>query len=789
MSDERPGRAAAMLPAATTRFVGRRQESREVRRLLEHARLVTLTGVGGVGKTRLALHVAEEARRAFADGVWLVELAVLTSGDRIADAVGTALGITDRSARPALDKLVEHLRTRQVLLVIDNCEHVAADAAHVVDRVLRMTTQVRVLATSRHTLGVNGEHVFAVPPLAVPDPHGPHSAAATSRFDAVQLLSDRAAAIDPAFAVTDRNATSVTRLCAQLDGIPLAIELAATRLRTLSVHQVVERLEHRFALLTGGSSAAQPRQRTLRALVDWSHSLCSPAQRVLWARLSVFAGSFDLAAAEAVCADAGAGVDLGTAGGLAAADVLDLLDHLVAQSIVLADRDGGGAVRFRLLETIRQYGREQLAERGEATALVRQHRDHYVDVVETAAARWCSGHQEADLARLRADHGNLSSALEAATSGAAADSRAALRLAAGLRTLWCADDFLGDGRHWCDAALALPGEADALRARALWVAAWVALLQGDEATANGRLGECEQLAARLGDEPALAHAMSLRATAALFRGELDPAAELFAEALARMERLNDHEGLVWGLFQLAITLAHRGEREVVVDILKRSMEISERYGELLCRSYTLWVLGFSAWRQGDTAVASRRVCEGLTIQSAFNDAVGAALMIETLAWIAASAGDMSLAAARLAAAHAAWTAAGTSIAAFGPPLLVHHDAAVAAVRAASGPTGAGPVAGPMTIAQIIAGVLGGPPADRPAAPGAPGPSVVLTDRELQVAELVAEGMSNRAVAARLVLSPRTIDGHLERILAKLDFTSRTQIAAWVAGRRIDSGNR
>ena len=416
MSDELLGRAAAMLPAAATRFVGRRQESREVRRLLEHARLVTLTGVGGVGKTRLALHVAEEARRAFADGVWFVELAVLTSGDRIADAVGTALGITDRSARPALDKLVEHLRTRQVLLVIDNCEHVAADAARVVDRVLRMTTQVRVLATSRHTLGVDGEHVFAVPPLAVPDPRGPHSAAATSRFDAVRLLSDRAAAIDPAFAVTDRNATSVTRLCAQLDGIPLAIELAATRLRTLSVDQVVERLEHRFALLTGGSSAAQPRQRTLRALVDWSHSLCSPAQRVLWARLSVFAGSFDLAAAEAVCADADAGVDLGAAGGLAAGDVLDLLDHLVAQSIVLADRDGGTTVRFRLLETIRQYGREQLAERGEAAALVRRHRDHYIGVVETAAARWCSGHQEADLARLRADHGNLSSALEAATS-------------------------------------------------------------------------------------------------------------------------------------------------------------------------------------------------------------------------------------------------------------------------------------------------------------------------------------------------------------------------------------
>jgi non-specific serine/threonine protein kinase len=775
-----------MLPAAATRFVGRRRESREVRRLLEHARLVTLTGVGGVGKTRLALHVAGEVRRAFADGVCFVELAVLTSGDRIADTVVTALGITDRSTRPAVDKVVEHLRGRQVLLVIDNCEHVAADAARFVDRVLRMTTQVRVLATSRHTLDVDGEHLFAVPPLAVPDLNGPHSATVTSQFDAVQLLSDRAAAIHPDFAVTDQNATAVTRLCAQLDGIPLAIELAATRLRVLSVDQVVERLEQRFALLTGGSSAAQPRQRTLRALVDWSHSLCTPAQRVLWARLSVFAGSFDLAAAEAVCADE----DLPTG------DVLDLLDHLVAQSIVLTDRDGGGAVRFRLLETIRQYGREQLEQRGEVDALVRRHRDHYIAVVETAAGRWCSAHQATDLARLRADHDNLRSALDSATSGAAADAGAALRLAAGLWPHWCAEGFLSDGRHWCDRALALPAEPDQLRARALWVAAWVTLLQGEEAAANARLDECEQW----GDESAIAHAMSLRASAALFRGELDRAAELFDAALTRMERLNDLAGLVWGLFQQAITMAHRGDDgEGVLDVLNRSLEICERHGERLCRSYTLWVLGFFAWRQGDTAGATRRVVEGLTIQRAFHDAVGASLMIDTLAWIAGSAGDMPLAASRLAAARAAWAAAGTSIAAFGPPLLVHHDAAVAAVRAAGRASGldTDPVTDPTVgIAQIVAGVLGDRPTGQPAssqraaqqAARRDDGSVELTERELEVAELVAAGMSNRAVAARLVVSPRTVDGHMERILAKLAFTSRTQIAGWVAARRIGSGS-
>jgi non-specific serine/threonine protein kinase len=344
--------------------------------------------------------------------------------------------------------------------------------------------------------------------------------------------------------------------------------------------------------------------------------------------------------------------------------------------------------------------------------------------------------------------------------------------------------------------LALPADPDALRARALWVAAWVTLLQGEEATANARLAECERLGARLGDESAIAHAMSLRASAALFRGELDRAAELFDAALTRMGHLNDLAGLIWGLFQHAITLAHRGDGEIVLDILNRSLEICERHGERLCRSYALWVQGFFAWRRGDTSGATRWVVEGLTIQRAFNDSVGASLMIDTLAWIAASARDMPLAASRLAAARAAWTAAGTSIAAFGPPMLVHHDAAVAAVRASGLDTAQ--VTDPiMGIAQVVAGVLGDRPtaqatsshrAAQPAARVDDG-SIELTERELEVAALVAAGMSNRAVAARLVVSPRTVDGHMERILAKLDFTSRTQVAGWVAARRIGSGTQ
>jgi predicted ATPase/DNA-binding CsgD family transcriptional regulator len=801
MNRPRPGGAPGTLPAAVTRFVGRRRELADVRRLLAESRLVTLTGVGGVGKTRLALHVAGEVRRAFADGVWFVDLAVLADGERIADTVANTLGISDRSTRPALDKVVDQLRDRQVLLVLDNCEHLLADCARFIDHLLRSTTGVRVLATSRHTVGLDGEHLFAVPPLAVPDLSLPQRAAVTSQFDAVRLLSDRVAAIRPGFEVTDENATSVARLCAQLDGIPLAIELAATRLRTLTVDQVVERLAGRFALLTGGSTAAQPRQQTLRALVDWSHSLCTPPQRLLWARLSVFNGSFDLAAAEGVCADARAAVagTAGPAGELPVTGVFDVLDQLVAQSIVVSDHDHAG-VRFRLLETIRQYGRERLAELGEVEALTRRHRDHYLAVAEATAVRWCGPHQEVDLARLRADHGNLRAALQAATSApgpdAAADPAVALRLVAALRNHWYADDFLSEGRAWLDRALALPGPAGTERARALWVGAWVCLLQGDEAAADDRLGECESLGGRIGDAGSVSHATSLRGTAALFRGDLAEAAGFFGRASELMAAAGDVEGLLWTYFQHAITQTHRGRSEESAEICRTALALSERFGERLCRSYTLWVLGFDTWRRGDAATATLRVREGLAIQQGFNDAVGAALMIETLAWIAASEGEAATAASRLAAARLAWAAAGTTIAAFGPPLAVHHAAAVERARAAGSArvpgSGGGHDGAPPPLPDVIAAVLAdGDTVRRPAGraassagrDGARSVTGELTARELSVAELVAEGMSNRAVAAALVISQRTVDGHVERILAKLGFESRAQVAAWVAARR------
>ncbi|WP_234045173.1 ATP-binding protein [Streptomyces adelaidensis] len=376
------------LPAVFSTFVGRRRDIAAIRSRLETARLVTLTGVGGVGKTRLALEAATSMRKGFPDGVWLVDLASVRDPAAVAGATTTALSVPDLGARPVSDRLADHLARRRTLIVLDNCEHLADACARLAHALLSAAPGLRVLATSRASLGITGESVFTVPPLSVPD-------------EAVELLRDRAEAVRPSFRITDANRDVAMRLCERLDGLPLAIELAATRLRTLTVEQLGARLEDRFALLTGGSRTARPHQRTLRALIDWSHDLCSPGEQLLWRRLSVFAGGFDLEAAEEVCCG----------DGVPRSEILDLLDRLVTQSVVLT-AENDSRPQYRMLETIREYGRGRLAESGEERRLLRRHRDFFRALAESSAAAWYGPGQEDGLARLRAHHGNLRVALE-----------------------------------------------------------------------------------------------------------------------------------------------------------------------------------------------------------------------------------------------------------------------------------------------------------------------------------------------------------------------------------------
>ncbi len=758
----RPGN----LPVTVTSFVGRRRELAAVRRLLGQSRLVTLTGIGGVGKTRLAIEAAGQLRGGFPDGTWMADLSALSDPSQVPQSVVSAIGIIDQSTRPATEKIAGQLAGARALIVLDNCEHLTDACASLVDRLLSQTSDVRVLATSRRPLGITGEHLLAVLPLPVPGPGAAaHPVAALSQYDAVTMLTDRTVALRPGFAVTEDNASAVVRVCAQLDGLPLAIELAASRLRSLSAAQLADRLGHRFTVLTRGSSVAQPRQQTLHAVFDWSYSLCSTEERLLWTRLSVFSGTFDLEAAETVCSGPS----------LPANSILDNLHELVAQSIVLAELHGGG-MRYRLLETLRQYGRERLTAAGEEEALRLRHRDFYLALAQEMATRWYGPRQQEDLARLRSEHANLQAALESASADPAGP-RAALEFTAALRSYWLADGYLVEGRRWLDRALALPAQGeggDGARVHALWVAGWVCLLQGDGPAALSRLDECDALAASLGDQRAQGFARSLRGTAELFSGRISEAVTLFEEALLIFAGTADAEGSGWAYFQLAISLAHRGDSSRAQAVCGEALRAGEARGELLCRSYTLWVLAFDTWKQhGPQAADLAR--SALEIHRGFNDPVGVALVIELLAWIAGSDGDDARAALLLATAESVWSLIGTTIAAFGPLLAGHRAACEAQVRRALGRRElavASRQGRHSTVESAIGSVVEGPPA----AP--PPPAGPLTGREREVAALVADGLSNRAIAARLVISQRTVDGHVERILAKLGFTSRAQVAAW-----------
>ncbi|MEU1181921.1 LuxR C-terminal-related transcriptional regulator [Streptomyces sp. NPDC005820] len=746
---------AGNLPVAFTSFVGRRHLIAEIRRVLGPARLLTLTGMGGVGKTRLALEAAAASRRAFADGVWLVDLAPVREPLAVADAAAAALGVPELGARPALDRLTGYLAGRRALIVLDNCEHLVDACAELAQALLSAAPEVRVLATSRQTLGIAGEHVLVVPPLSVPD-------------EAVELLRDRATAVRPEFRITDLNRAGASRLCAGLDGLPLAIELAASRLRTLTVDQAVDRLEDRFTLLTSGSRTARPRQRTLRALVDWSYELCGPAERLLWNRLSVFVGGFTLDAVEGVCVGEG----------IARHEVVDLLDRLVGQSIVLVIEQEG-LPRYRMLETIRRYGRLRLAESDEEQRLLTRHRDFFLALAEHAAGTWYGPGQQQTLARLRAEHNDLLAALNHG-----GDPQAELALAAALRYHWCADRYLGEGRRRLDRALAGAPEPTAARARALWAAAWVALLQGDPAAADEWLTEAAELGDQLDDPTVRANVLGFRGTLALFRGNLAEAVSLFEGAVAAHTALGEEATTVFWLFQLARTQAHLGDPRAA-ETARRAVAVSQAHGEGLNRAYALWALGLDALVRGDLAVALELTRAGLEIQRDFNDYVGAALLLELHAWISAAGNDHERAGRLLGTVRTLWRDTGTKLSVFGPDLAEHHARCAESVVRALGP------------AAYEKALTEGSRLDRPgrgiafaltggaelAAVTAAAPSP-LTQRERQVASLVAEGMTNRQIAAALVLSPRTVGGHVDHILAKLGYGRRAQIATWWAENQV-----
>ncbi|MFJ7215384.1 ATP-binding protein [Amycolatopsis sp. NPDC098790] len=747
------------LPADTTSFVGRKPDVSEVKRLLTQARLVTLTGVGGVGKTRLAVQTAAELARAFPDGVWLVELAGLQNPALVAHTVLEALRVHDETGRTPAEVLAEHLRDRRLLVVLDNCEHVLDACATLAHDLLRAAPGLRLLATSRERLALAGEHLWPVSPLPLPEPGRPLPGGAWLRYPALTLFAERAAAVDPAFAVTAENQEQVAQVCRLLAGLPLAIELAAVRLRVLTLAELESGLEDCFRLPGTVKRGGEPRHQTLLAAVDWSFALCNPAERRLWARTSVFAGGFDLPAAERVCA--GEDVRAGLAG-------------LVEKSVLI--REGG---RFRLLEPLRQFGRAKLTESGEAAGALRSMRDHYLELAVCGERAWFGPEQAEVFRRTRAEHANLRAALDYSLT-VPGELETGLRLASTLWYYWAGCGVFGEGRHWLDRALALSPEPGAARAKALWVNGYVATLQGDNAGAIEMLEECRAYARRAGDDVALAYATHRLGCNLLVGDDVGDAKALFEEAQARYRQLGElNSNVMLAGIELAVASIFLGDLDRAGELCEEACATGAAHGEQWAQAYATFVQALVALGRGDFTRAAERGRHCLRVKREFHDLLGIVLAIEVLAWNEAARGHWEPAATMLGSAQPIWQAVGFPMFGsryFGAP---HGECERSARRA----LGEGPFAAAFRrgrefgLEEAIAYALG----DATPSP-APGPSRVtpLTDREREVAVLIADGRSNQEIADKLVISRRTAEGHVNRILRKLGFDSRSQIAAWAA---------
>lgn len=755
------------LPFDLTSFVGRRRESGEVRRLLHQSRLVTLTGFGGVGKTRLALRVASDLERGHRDGVWLVDLAPLRDPGLVAQAVVAALRIRETKNTWSLTALAEYLRDRQTLLILDNCEHLLDSCAALADALLRGAPKLTILATSRQQLGVEGEHIFAVPPLPTPDARGPiPPAEALTRYDAVALLVERGQATEPSFTITPDNAEAVTRLTQRLEGVPLALELAAARLRVLSPQQILDRLDDRYTLLTSASRTVSPRQESLQALIDWSFDLCTEHERLLWARLSVFPRDFDIDAAEEICAD----------DELPSDHVLRALSGLVDKSIVVTETIGNGK-RHRLPETLREYGRVRLAQAGSEHVLQWRHRDYYRRLAEQSNAEWFGPRQAEWMAWSDAEYLNLRAALEFCLTepGQAADG---LTMAARMAPHWAVSGSFGEGRRFLERVLDAHREPSVGRARALWIAGRIALEQGDIDASEAATEEARSLAQRYGDTRELSIILGQLAAIRMARGDFATAERLFSEAVdaADTEPLASSFALI-GSARLA---ADRGRVATAKELLDRCLVICEAHGESMISAEALWSYALLVWQEGDVAGAKDRAMEALRRMRTFGNLLFIGHCIEVLAWIAAAEPSHKRAATLLGAAVAVRETLGVQLS--GSLVPPHHHCEALLRRALSQGEfeKATDVGSRKALDEAIAYALGEQvesatkPADEEAA---------LTQRERQVADLVAHGLSNRDIAAALVISPRTAEAHVEHILTKLSFTSRSQIAAWVAERR------
>jgi non-specific serine/threonine protein kinase len=822
--DGRPARQGwpHNLPHPLTSFIGREREIAEARRLLDTTRLLTLTGAGGVGKTRLGHQVATGLVDAFQSGVWLVELAGLADPTLVPQAIATVLGVDEEPGRPLTETLAGALSDEQLLLVPDNCEHLIEACAELADALLRACPGLRILATSRQPLGIAGETTFRVPSLALSAPPWTPTASAPGEAElgepiagpppspewieappepeAVHLFVERARAAVPDFTLTDRNASAVEQICRRLDGIPLAIELAAARIAVLSPEQIAARLGDRFHLLTGGSRTALPRYRTLRALIDWSHDLLDEPEKVLLRRLGVFAGGWTLEAAEAVCA----GADL------ASKDVLDLLSGLVAKSVVLVG-EAGDEARYGFLESLREYAAETLRDAGEETTLHERHCAWLLELAERAepdlsgrdAVRW--------LDRLEQERENVRAALTRSIEREMAE--VGLRLAGALTQFWLVRGPYREIRGTLAELLKLPAARErsgpilAARAKALLAAGRLAMRQGDRTEAEVHFHEALEISRQLGDRRSLAiaqfsighvarvrgeyaaarshHAEALQAfealgdahwlanthhdlgLAAYFEGDLETARQQYEATLALSQRLGDEAGIASALNDLGEVACLRGEREEARALQGASLTMARKIDDKKLIAMTLAALAGIAVAQGKPTRGLRLAAVVTALDEATGQRHSPAWHAMLDRWLEPARRAMSAEA--CAAAEAAGRAMPLDEAieyALSPDPSYEDAPRSAASMRTTPPSSSRPV-----VARAARAV-------RPAAVQPRGATNGLTSREQEVAVLVARGLTNPQIAAELVITRGTAANHVKHILARLGLDSRVQIAAW-----------
>lgn len=751
------------LPAQPAELIGRHQDVATLTEQITRpdVRLVTLVGPPGIGKTRLALAVATGLIDRFADGVFFVDLAPVDNPGQVAPTIAHALGLRDSVQLPPMQRLVGYLRERQILLVLDNFEQVIA-ASPEISALLAGTLSPRLLVTSREVLRVRWEHSFVVSPLDIPVVKPLPDLGALGSNPSVALFIQRARAVRPEFTLTPANAAAVSEICRQLEGVPLAIELAAARTRVFEPDGLVARLRQRLDVLGSGGRDLPSRQRTLREAIAWSDSLLSSDERGLFRRLSAFVGGWDLEAAEVVCGDEAAGTP-----------VVELLTSLVDKSLVRREGRTGSGARFAMLEVIREYAHGQLVASGELSSVRQRHIAHYLSLAETAEPELWGPNQIAWLDRLETEHDNLRAALRGSLEFG--DIETALRLAGALWKFWWVHGHLLEGQRWLDEALARSqGQDSAARAKALSGSGNFTRFRGDLARSVTLHEESLAVQRKIGNQRGIG--TSLQNLGMAWRGQkqYERAQALLEEGLAQYREINETHGVALALNNLGLVARDLGNLDRAAALHQESLALRRALGDKLSIAHSINDLGVVVGDRGDVERAAALHRESLAIFRDLMDTLEIAVCLERLAWMASAQKQADLAVQLFAAAERVRGAVGVTLPL---PYEADHERWLAAARRQLG-EGSFQAAWSTGTSLSLEAAMDLAQARSPAATREGEPSPVLTIREREVVALLAQGLSNRQIADRLVISERTAEAHVANVRAKLGLSSRAQIAAW-----------